>query len=140
MPDTYTELVAVEDLRQDDIIISDGRWPAGAVVDRIVVMVKWVEIHDNHGNRIGLIERGTTLDVMRRCGTCAKSATTVRCSDVTVQLTGLNGNAFSIMGAVRKALRNAGYSATVITAYTDEAMAGDYDNLLTVSSAWVHVK
>ncbi len=48
-------------------------------------------------------------------------------------LVGVDGNAFAVMGAVRRALRQAGNSSEVIDAYTDEAKSGDYDHLLAVS-------
>lgn len=59
--------------------------------------------------------------------------------DVTVQLTGQDGNAFAVMGAVAKGLRVAGYGVEV-AAYMAEATSGDYDNLLRVSMAWVDVQ
>lgn len=48
----------------------------------------------------------------------------------------INGNAFSIMGAVTKALRKAGQEDK-IEKYRKEAMSGDYDNLLRVSMEYV---
>lgn len=58
--------------------------------------------------------------------------------DVTVKLVGRNGNAFAIIGAVSNALRAAGYRDSV-EAYMNEAMSGDYDNLLRVSAQTVNV-
>jgi len=58
--------------------------------------------------------------------------------DITVQLTGNDGNAFAIMGAVRKALRRAGVSAEEIAEYVKQSTAGDYDNLLRVAMSWVN--
>lgn len=48
-------------------------------------------------------------------------------------LLGIDGNAFSIMGAVRRALRQNGASREYIEAYTKEATSGDYDHLLAAS-------
>lgn len=62
-----------------------------------------------------------------------------RYSEVEVQLTGNDGNAFSIMGAVSAALRKAGATQPEIMAYHDQSMAGDYDNLLRVAMEWVNV-
>lgn len=59
--------------------------------------------------------------------------------DLTVQLTGHDGNAFAIMGAVSQALRRAGVDKAEIDTYVDEATAGDYDNLLRVTMRWVNV-
>jgi hypothetical protein len=58
---------------------------------------------------------------------------------IEVQLTGNDGNAFAIMGAVSKALRRAGVSAEEVEEYTSESMSGDYDNLLRTAMAWVTV-
>lgn len=57
--------------------------------------------------------------------------------EVTVQLSGQDGNAFTIMGRVAAAMRRAGVSPVEIDAYYAEAMAGDYDNLLQVTMRWV---
>ena len=66
-----------------------------------------------------------------------------------VQLSGTDGNAFAIMGAVTSAMkRNVGEGYTFATAdearqaaaeYQNEAMSGDYDNLLRVSEQTVSV-
>ena len=60
-------------------------------------------------------------------------------SDVHVQLTGADGNAYAIMGAVSQALRRAGVSAEQIQEYTMESTSGDYDHLLGTAMAWVDV-
>jgi ribosomal protein S9 len=59
--------------------------------------------------------------------------------NVTVQLTGEDGNAFAIMAAVSKALRKAGASKEEISQYTMDSMSGDYDNLLRTADKWVVV-
>jgi hypothetical protein len=48
-------------------------------------------------------------------------------------LIGVDGNAFSIMGYVRRELKRAGNPPSVVDAYTEQAQAGNYDNLLRVS-------
>ena len=60
--------------------------------------------------------------------------------NIEVELIGNDGNAFSIMGAVRKALRRAGVSSDEIAEYTAQSTAGDYDNLLRVAMSWVVVE
>ena len=60
--------------------------------------------------------------------------------EITVQLTGNDGNAFAVMGAVKKALRRANVSADEISEYIKQSMSGDYDNLLRVAMEWVEVK
>ena len=59
--------------------------------------------------------------------------------DVTVQLSGNDGNAFAIMGAVKSALKNAGASKDELSQYVSDSMSGDYDNLLRVAMEWVEV-
>ena len=59
--------------------------------------------------------------------------------DITVELTGIDGNAFSIMGAVTKAMRRAGVSSEEQDQYFKEARAGDYNQLLATTMEWVEV-
>ncbi len=61
-----------------------------------------------------------------------------RYPDVTVQLTGKDGNAFAILGAVSSALRRTGHDAAV-DEFLAEAMAGDYDHLLRTAMRYVEV-
>ena len=49
-----------------------------------------------------------------------------------------NGNAFSIMGAVTRAMRRAGISKEEQDAFRTEAMSGDYDNFLQTCMRWVN--
>ncbi len=64
----------------------------------------------------------------------------VKYPDITVQLTGQDGNAFMVLALVEKAMRKAGLSKEEIDEYRKEAMAGDYDNLLVVSMQTVNVE
>ena len=57
----------------------------------------------------------------------------------TVKLIGQNGNAFSIMGLVKKALKHAGADKEYIDKYLNAATSGDYDHLLVVSMEYVNV-
>lgn len=59
--------------------------------------------------------------------------------DVHVQLSGTDGNAFAVIGAVTKALRAAGVQAHHIDACRADMMSGDYDHLLRAAMAWVTV-
>ena len=54
-----------------------------------------------------------------------------------VELVGEDGNAFSILGRVKKALRRAGNDDAVVDSYLEQAMAGDYDHLLSVTMAFI---
>jgi hypothetical protein len=61
-------------------------------------------------------------------------------SKPTVKLTGQDGNAFSIMGRVKKALMLAGADKEYIDKYLKESTVGDYDHLLVVSMEYVDVE
>lgn len=53
--------------------------------------------------------------------------------DEKYSLVGVDGNAFAVIAYVRKAMRREGWDKELIDSYTQEAMSGDYDNLLAVS-------
>ena len=57
-----------------------------------------------------------------------------------VTLVGEDGNAFAIMGSVKKALRQAGADQEYINRYLNAATSGDYDHLLVVSMKYVDVE
>ena len=65
---------------------------------------------------------------------------TPRYPDITVTLTGRDGNAFAILGRCRAAARDAGLSDEEIAAFMDEAMAGDYDDLLQTAMRWFEIR
>jgi hypothetical protein len=58
---------------------------------------------------------------------------------ITVQLTGNDGNAFAIMASVSRALKDHGVDREEVNTFTQEAMSGDYDNLLRTAMRWVEV-
>lgn len=60
--------------------------------------------------------------------------------DVKVKLVGQNGNAFFIISRVSNALMNAGVPKAEVDQYREEAMSGDYDNVLATTMAWVSVE
>ena len=64
----------------------------------------------------------------------------VRYPGLTVHLTGCDGNAFSLMAAVTKALRWYGVDEAEIDLFDVEAKAGDYDALLRTCMTWVDVR
>lgn len=64
----------------------------------------------------------------------------VKFPQVTVRLSGEDGNAFSIIGRVANALRKGGASSEDVTQFTDEAMSGDYDNVIRTAMRWVNVE
>lgn len=59
--------------------------------------------------------------------------------DIEVQLSGEDGNAFSIIARVRRALRDNGVSSDEVNAYVDEALRGSYEDLLVITMKWVTV-
>lgn len=63
--------------------------------------------------------------------------TTTKYPNVQIKLAGEDGNAFSILARVARAMRKAGVSNDEITTYNTEATSGDYDNLLRVTMSWV---
>ena len=63
----------------------------------------------------------------------------IRYPEIEVQLTGGDGNAFAVLGAVTKALKHAGIDKEERDEFMAEAMAGDYDHLLQTAMKWVDV-
>ena len=59
--------------------------------------------------------------------------------EIEVKLTGQDGNAFAILGAVSKALRDAKVSKEEQDQFMNEAMSGDYNHLLRTATSWVSV-
>jgi hypothetical protein len=62
----------------------------------------------------------------------------IRHPEITVPLTGTDGNAFAVLAAVRAALRSAGHGDEV-AAFLAEATSGDYQHLLATCMRWVTV-
>lgn len=63
----------------------------------------------------------------------------IKYPDIEVDLSGGNGNAFAIMGAVSRALRRAGVDKAERDAFMAEATSGDYDHVIQTAMAWVDV-
>ena len=59
--------------------------------------------------------------------------------EIEVQLTGNDGNAFAIMGAIQKALRQHDVPQDDINAVLAEMKSGDYDHLLQTAMQTVTV-
>lgn len=60
--------------------------------------------------------------------------------DITVQLTGKDGNAFYILGICLRAMRRAGLNQAERDAFQAEAISGNYDHLLAICIEWFEVK
>lgn len=56
-----------------------------------------------------------------------------------VQLSGRNGNAFSIIGRCMTALKDAGASEAHIEKFKKESMSGDYDHVLQTAMEYCDV-
>ncbi|PHJ80057.1 hypothetical protein VF14_18245 [Nostoc linckia z18] len=56
--------------------------------------------------------------------------------DITVKLSGTDGNAFSIIGNCCRAARKAGLSKQEIQAFMDDASKSDYHNVIRVAMRW----
>ena len=63
----------------------------------------------------------------------------VKYPEISVQLTGQDGNAFVLIGLVRQALRRAGVAKAEIDEFVREAMSKDYDHVLQTCMKWVDV-
>lgn len=62
-----------------------------------------------------------------------------RFPDITVQLTGEDGNAFVIVTRIAGALRRGGATQEEVDEFIHEATSGDYDNVLATVQRWVDV-
>jgi hypothetical protein len=59
-------------------------------------------------------------------------------NNIHVKLIGEDGNAFAILGRVRRAMQKAGIPEEEIKKFGEEARSGDYDNLLCTVMDWVN--
>ncbi len=59
--------------------------------------------------------------------------------DIEVELSEQDGNAFSIIGRVSKALRKANVPQGELESFRKEATSGDYDNVIQTAMKWVNV-
>ena len=63
----------------------------------------------------------------------------VRFPEIEVELVGQDGNAYAILGRVKRELKRNGVSAEEQTEFMTEATSGDYDALLRTVMQWVNV-
>jgi len=63
----------------------------------------------------------------------------VKYPNIKVKLSGQNGNAFVLLGAVDRALRKGGVHQTERHEFLEEAKSGDYDHLVQTCMKWVDV-
>lgn len=69
-----------------------------------------------------------------------ESKETYPLTNVKVKLAGEDGNAFSILGRVFKALKKAGYDKEFIARFTSEATSSDYNHLLATVCKYVEIE
>ena len=62
-----------------------------------------------------------------------------RKTDVVVKLTGSDGNAYAVLGAVMKGLKHAGHK-DLAEQFIKEATSGDYDHLLQIAMNYVIIE
>lgn len=60
--------------------------------------------------------------------------------NIKAKLIGQDGNAYTIIGTVKQALRKASVPQDDIDEFVTEAMSGDYNNVITTALKWVTVK
>lgn len=65
--------------------------------------------------------------------------TNVKHPEITVRLSGQDGNGFFIASRVRMALKKAGVSEEEREEFWADALSGGYDHLLATAMAWVDV-
>jgi len=68
------------------------------------------------------------------------TAGAVKFPEITVQLSGEDGNAFFVLGKVSKALKSNDVSKEDCDAFMGEATSGDYNHLLQTCMKWVNVE
>lgn len=66
-------------------------------------------------------------------------SSTVKFPKAKVDLTRVDGNAFAILGTVKKALAKAGATKDEQAEFMREATSGNYDNLLQTVMRWVEI-
>ncbi len=67
------------------------------------------------------------------------STTNIKYPHIHVPLIGEDGNAFAIIGRVRRALRLAYVPEDKVNEFTKQATSGDYNHLLTTVTEWVNI-
>lgn len=63
----------------------------------------------------------------------------IKYPEIEVDLCSIDGNAFSILSYVSKAMQRGGVPKDIIAKFRTEAMSGSYDELLQTCMKWVSV-
>ena len=61
------------------------------------------------------------------------------CKDLIVNMWDCDGNAFAIIGRVAKTMRLASIDRRIVELFQEEAMAGNYEELLRTCDKWVTI-
>jgi hypothetical protein len=69
----------------------------------------------------------------------ANTESDIKYPEIEVELVGQDGNAFSVLGAVTRAMRRGGVPQAEISEFMEEATAGSNDHLLQTCMRWVSV-
>jgi hypothetical protein len=64
----------------------------------------------------------------------------IKYPEIEVELAGTNGNAWAVVGKVKRALRRAGVSVDECAEFQKEALSDDYDHVLQTCMGWVSVE
>lgn len=64
----------------------------------------------------------------------------IKYPEISVKLVNEDGNALAIVARVRTALKQYGVPSDLIEKFTNEALSGDYVQVLTTVMEWVRVK
>ena len=66
--------------------------------------------------------------------------TNIKHPEITVQLSGQDGNAFMILGLCKRAMERAQLPQEEIDQFMKEAVSGDYNHLLATAMSWFDVE
>lgn len=93
-------------------------------------------------NSEALISLGASEHLDGACEVCGRAFEPMvpKYPEISVQLTGKDGNAYAILATILRAMRKAGISKEDRKSFESEATSGDYDNLLAAAMRWVEVK
>lgn len=108
-------------------------YPAVEIAKPMSAMYFWTTVVYRFSHERLILKRSETT--IER----ARPMTTRRFPNIAVLLVGHDGNAFSILGRCQRAMREAGLDAATQFAFTTEATAGNYDNLLRTVMSWFAV-
>ena len=64
----------------------------------------------------------------------------IKYPDLTVNIIGINGNAFCILGVCTREMRRHKLPQSEIDSFMNEATSGDYNHLLCVVTEWFNVE